>query len=96
MTAEVIVMNKEAVALAADSAITGPRGRELKIYFSANKIFSLSKYCPVGVMVYSTSSFMGIPWETVIKMVDQFDNLGGANFRSRSHPAHGKPQSSPA
>ena len=64
MTAEIAIMNKEAIAIAADSAVTL---REGKIFTSANKIFSLSKYHPVGVMIYGNANFMGIPWETMIK-----------------------------
>jgi hypothetical protein len=64
MTAEVAILNKTAVALAADSAIT--LGSQ-KIYNSGNKLFSLSKYQPVGIMVFGNAEFMGIPWETIIK-----------------------------
>ncbi len=63
MTAEVAVMNSQAVALAADSAATL---RPEKI-LSANKLFTLSKYEPVGIMIYGNASFMGIPWETIVK-----------------------------
>lgn len=77
MTAEVAVMNRTAVALAADSAVTSGGG----IYNSANKLFTLSKYHPVGVMIYGNASFMGVPWQTLIKMYreqlgqDSFDTL---------------------
>lgn len=64
MTAEVIVMNKEAVALAADSAVTTGN----KIHDSANKLFTLRKEYPVGVMISHSSDFMGIPWETLVKI----------------------------
>ena len=67
MTAEVAVMNKQAIALAADSAVTIRDELGQKIFTSASKIFTLSKYHPVGVMVYGSASIMGIPWETVIK-----------------------------
>lgn len=63
MTAEIAVMNEEAVALAADSAVTGPA----KIFPSANKIFALSKYHPVALMVYDTAQFHSVPWETIVK-----------------------------
>lgn len=62
MTAEIAVMNEEAIALAADSAVTGP-----KIFTSANKIFALSKYHPVAVMVFDSAQFLNVPWETIIK-----------------------------
>lgn len=65
MTAEVALLNKTAVALAADSAMT--LGGSGKVY-PAQKLFALSKHHPVGVMVYNNAEFMGIPWETLIKM----------------------------
>ena len=52
MTAEVAVMNKQAIALAADSAVTFQEETGHKIFPSASKIFTLSKYQPVGIMVY--------------------------------------------
>jgi len=65
MTAEIAILNKHAVALAADSAVT--IGRNLKTYNSANKLFMLSKYEPIGAMIYGGAEFMGIPWETIFK-----------------------------
>lgn len=65
MTAIVGVLNKHAVAIAADSAVT--MGNTHKVVNSANKIFTLSKYCPVAVMTYSSASFMGVPWDIIIK-----------------------------
>ena len=66
MTAEVVILNRGAVAIAADSAVTvGAPGR--KIYNTANKLFPLSATEPVAVMVYGAGSFGSIPWETVIK-----------------------------
>ena len=61
-------MNKLAVALAADSALTlGSRSGEFKVYGSAEKIFQLSANAPVGIMVYGGAEFLGVPWETIIK-----------------------------
>jgi hypothetical protein len=68
MTAEVIVMNKTAVALAADSAVTIGDEAEGKIWNSVNKLFTLSKYHPVGVLIFSSADYMGVPFETVTKM----------------------------
>lgn len=68
MTAEIVIMNKEAIALAADSAVTMGQEKGQKIFTSANKLFTLSKYYPVGIMVYGNASFMGIPWESIIKI----------------------------
>lgn len=65
MTAIVAVLNKHAVAVAADSAVT--MGDTHKVVNSANKIFTLSKYHPVAVMTYSNAAFMGVPWDIIIK-----------------------------
>ena len=67
MTAEVAVLNKSAVALAADSAMTTEVGGLRKIY-PAQKLFPLAKEQPVGVMVYNNAELVGIPWETIVKM----------------------------
>ncbi len=72
MTAEVALLNRKAVALAADSAMT--LGGSGKIY-PAQKLFALPKGHAVGVMIYNNAEFMGIPWETLIKMYGS--SLGG-------------------
>ena len=80
MTAEVAIMNVYGVAMAADSAITLGHG---KTYNTADKLFALSKYFPVGIMIYSRSDIMGIGWETIIKNYrnelrdKSFDTLSG-------------------
>lgn len=69
MTAEIAVLNRAAVALAADSAVTvqsGPGGH--KVFNTTRKIFRLSLSEPVGIMFYDNALFMGVPWETVIKL----------------------------
>ena len=58
MTAEVAIMNKTAVAMAADSAVTIPTGKGQKIYNTAHKLFKLSRCQPVGIMIYGTAEFM--------------------------------------
>ncbi len=70
MTAEVAVINKSAVALAVDSARTitslyRENRHPEKIFNTANKLFALSKYAPVGIMVYNASNLGGVPWETL-------------------------------
>ncbi len=71
MTAEIALMNRHAVALAADSAVTiggasvGSHGP--KIFNSVNKLFSLSRRAPVGLMIYGNAMIAGLPWETVVK-----------------------------
>ena len=80
MTAEVAVMNKQAIALAADSAVTFGRETEQKIFTSASKIFTLSKYEPVSVMIYGDANLMGVPWETIIKVYR--NTLGEKTFKT--------------
>src|SRR3954447_14341330 len=78
MTAEIAIINKNAVALAADSAVTLRDPKTSKIYNTANKLFMLSKFDPVGVMVFGNAEFMSIPWETLIKMYRS--HLGATSF----------------
>ena len=68
MTSEVVVMNRVGVALAADSAVTLEMGDSSKVRDSALKLFMLSKYRPVGVMVYNNAQLLGVPLETIIKL----------------------------
>lgn len=65
MTAEIAILNKSAVALAADSKVT-VGGR--KTFDTVSKIFTLSKVHPVGLMVFNNSEFMGYPWELIVKL----------------------------
>lgn len=67
MTAEIAILNRQAVALAADSAVTINYPGSPKVFNSVNKLFTLSKYAPVGVMVYGVAELTGVPWETIIK-----------------------------
>ena len=79
MTAEIVIMNKEAVALAADSAVslvTGPAENPQKIFTSANKIFRLSNNHTVAFMIFNNAAFLGIPWEPLITRFG--DSLGPA------------------
>jgi hypothetical protein len=71
MTAEVALLNKSAIALAADSATTvtywdknEPKTRYFK---GANKVFNLSRAHPVGVMTFASANLNGVPWEIIIK-----------------------------
>lgn len=78
MTAEIVVRNKIAVALAADSAVTVRHPHGGKVFNTANKLFTLSKYRPVGLMLYGGSNLNGVPWETLVKMLRQ--QLGKRSF----------------
>lgn len=65
MTAEVAIINRSGVALAADSALTV--GQE-RVWTHANKIFSLSPHNDIGIMIYGSGAYVGFPWEILIKL----------------------------
>jgi hypothetical protein len=67
MTAEIAVLNRSAVALAADSAVTIGQGANTKTYLSENKLFEISETKPIGLMIYNSLDFYGYPWEVLIK-----------------------------
>jgi hypothetical protein len=71
MTSEIAVMNKSAIALAADSAVTITTADGNKTYNTVNKLFVLSKYRPIGIMIYGRTELNGVPWETLIKTYRQ-------------------------
>ncbi|EGQ9809176.1 hypothetical protein K5N60_000286 [Vibrio parahaemolyticus] len=68
MTAEVAIYNRSAITLAADSAVSISSGQApSKIYNNAEKLFAITKYHPVGLMIYGSSDLLGVPWELIIK-----------------------------
>ncbi len=67
MTAEIAIINKSAVALAADSAVTLTVGRARKVYRSADKIFELSTQNPIALMFFNNLEFMEIPIDVLVK-----------------------------
>ena len=82
MTSEIAILNKSAIALAADSAgtVSGGLINGVKINNSVNKLFALSKYQPVAIMVYGSSELMEVPWETIIKSYKS--KLGNFYFKT--------------
>ncbi|MGW5958859.1 hypothetical protein [Methylorubrum thiocyanatum] len=78
MTAEIVIINQQAVALAADSALTIGKQR---VWKHANKIFSAGPEHDIGIMIYNSGDFLSIPWEILIKEFrnsvasTQFDHL---------------------
>lgn len=73
MTAEIAILNKTAVALAADSAVTISAGsKEEKIFDSADKLFELSDRNPIAIMIYNGMQFMETPLPSLIR---QFRDL---------------------
>lgn len=83
MTAIVGILNRRGLAFAADSAATHKSPSGYKISNNANKLFSLSKFHPVGVALYNNLDFMGVPWDSIIKQFrnsqkeKKFDTLQG-------------------
>ena len=80
MTAEIAILNRSAVALAADSLVTlsGPVGR--KTYDSTEKIFELSRFRPIGLMVYNHVEFSRVPLEILARsfrerVTDEFETI---------------------
>lgn len=68
MTAEIAILNRVGVALAADSAVTiSSAGGDQKTYNSANKLFALDGQHPVAIMIHGSAESMGIPAETIMK-----------------------------
>lgn len=75
MTAEIAILNKTAVALAADSAVTISAGsKEEKTYDSADKLFELSDHDAIGIMVYNDMGFAETPLPALIR---RFRSEGG-------------------
>ena len=97
MTCEVAVLNKYAVVLAADSAVTTTNGEGERRYSKGgNKIFQLSHTEPVGTMIFASAAICGMPWEVVIKAYraehlqsNKFDSVEeyAENFFSFLHSA---------
>lgn len=81
MSAGICIMNKNAIALAADSAVT--IGPHLAVHNSANKLFALSRVAPIGTIIYANAELMDIPMEIIIK---QFKSrLGNKTFPTLIH-----------
>ncbi len=68
MTAIIAILNKSAVAVSADSAVTIGTENSRKVYNYANKVFNLSIGNPIGIMIYNNAEFCGLPWEAIIKL----------------------------
>lgn len=67
MTTCIAVMNRTAVALAADSTVSIPYRFGKKHFHGVSKVIPAHTRDPVGIMVYGSPDFAGIPWEVVIE-----------------------------
>ena len=89
MTAEIAILNRTAVALAADSIVTLSGASGSKTYDSAEKIFELSRFQPIGLMAYNNAELIRIPMEILARefrgeISDEFAHLPQVWPRFRS------------
>jgi hypothetical protein len=84
-------MNRQAVALAADSASTVTEwvdGKEqVRFFKGTNKIFELSNHHPVGVMIFGSATLQEVPWEIFVK--DFRKHLADKSFNDLTGYANG-------
>lgn len=81
MTTEVLILNKQAVVLAADSAVTtspATNGEHPRYSKNANKLFELSHNGNVAIMIYGGAQIDAVPWELAIKLFRS--NLGASSL----------------
>ena len=68
VTAEVAILNKLGIALAADSAVTISEGTDSrKVFNTADKLFQLSRKQSIACMVFSNLQFMQAPLQVLVK-----------------------------
>lgn len=71
MTAEIAILNRTAIALAADSAVTISVSGKTKVYDTAEKLFELSKRQPIAIMIYNNVEYVGVPLDVIIRKFRQ-------------------------
>ena len=78
MTVEVLLMNRTAVAMAADSAVTITSDQPPYQISQTGivKTFVLDARTPSGMMIFSSAEFCGCPWSTVVDHM-RSQGLGG-------------------
>lgn len=82
MTSEVLILNKRAVVLGADSAVTTSGGEHPRYSKSANKIFEVSRNGSVAAAIYGSANIDLVPWELALKLFRS--HLGATTFGSVS------------
>jgi len=78
MTSEVMIMNRQAVVLAADSAVTYGGGPEPVVTLEAEKILPINK--SIAVMVYARGDVLGRSWSHIVHAFAK--EIGGREFAS--------------
>ncbi|MFP3943356.1 MAG: hypothetical protein ACLFWF_05670 [Alphaproteobacteria bacterium] len=66
MTAEILVMNRSAVALAAQGGLSAGYGPDPAVTRDSAKIFPLFEGMPVALMIYGRADLLGHPWQSLI------------------------------
>jgi hypothetical protein len=66
VTAEILVMNRSAVALAAQGGLSVGYGPEPAVTRESAKIFPLFDDKPVALMIYGRADLLGQPWQSLI------------------------------
>ncbi|WP_431288477.1 hypothetical protein [Roseateles chitinivorans] len=79
MTSEILILNKRAAVIGADSAMTSSWGGDHPRFSkSANKIFELTRQGSIAVAIYGSASIDSVPWELAIKLFRA--HLGARTF----------------
>ena len=68
MTAEIVIMNRSGIVMAADSVVTSRTPLGGKTYPTANKLFAITYDQSIGIMTYGSAEFIFTPWENLIKV----------------------------
>lgn len=71
MTAVIGMLNKQGVAIAADSAVTRTRGYQSKVTKNGNKMIRVSNVVPISVMITGNAGFLNNPWDIIIRKYRQ-------------------------
>lgn len=82
MTAEIAILNRTAIALAADSAVTITVAGRSKVYDTAEKLFELSKRQPIGLMIYNNVEFVGVPLDVLIRRFRNRQDADEVNYQT--------------
>lgn len=86
MTAEIAILNRSALALAADSAVTISVAGKNKTYDTAEKLFELSRKQPIALMIYNNVEFVGVPLDVLIRKY-RTENKDRPNYKTMKDAA---------
>lgn len=87
MTSEVLMLNKDAVVVAADSAVTTGRAPHPRYSKAANKIFDVSRHGNVALTIYGSADIDRVPWELAAKLFRSTDGQNSQRARLLDYQA---------